>query len=70
MESCDTTIDGSVRIPLYQPIEGWGPGKILRRAGFAAFGIDGTGTLPLSERWSRFVQELSPKSGSVLCISL
>lgn len=44
MESCTTTIDGSVRIPLYQPIEGWAPEKILRRAGFAAFGIDGTGT--------------------------
>lgn len=48
METCPKTIDGSVRIPLYQPIDGWSVPKILRRAGFAAFGVDGTGITNIS----------------------
>lgn len=43
MEDCPKTIEGSVRIALYQPITGWSIPQIARRAGFAAFGVDGTG---------------------------
>ena len=35
----------TLNVPLYKPIEGWGPAATIRRAGFAFFGIYGTGAL-------------------------
>ena len=35
--------EGSVSVPLYQPIQNWDFPSILRRLGFAFFGIYGTG---------------------------
>lgn len=32
-------IEDSVNVPLYQPIEGWTPFNIARRAGYLAFGV-------------------------------
>lgn len=32
-------IEGSNSVPLYQPIEGWAPQQVLRKAGFAFFGV-------------------------------
>lgn len=32
-------IAGTVNVPLYQPIAGWSPQQILRRAGYAFFGV-------------------------------
>lgn len=32
-------IGGSVNVPLYQPIDGWSPFNIARRAGYLAFGV-------------------------------
>lgn len=32
-------IQGSINLPLYQPIEGWEQRKVLRRLGFALFGV-------------------------------
>eukprot|EP01025_Chloroclados_australasicus_P017424 TRINITY_DN1889_c0_g2_i3.p1 TRINITY_DN1889_c0_g2~~TRINITY_DN1889_c0_g2_i3.p1 ORF type:complete len:331 (-),score=25.49 TRINITY_DN1889_c0_g2_i3:220-1110(-) len=45
-------INGSVNIPLYQPISGMGIAANVRRAGFAFFGIFGT------ERNPQFVQDV------------
>lgn len=35
---------GSLSTPLYLPIQNWDIASIIRRAGFAFFGIYGTGT--------------------------
>lgn len=32
-------IKGSINVPFFQPIEGWSAWKVLRRAGFAFFGV-------------------------------
>eukprot|EP01024_Parvocaulis_polyphysoides_P057457 TRINITY_DN61173_c0_g1_i1.p1 TRINITY_DN61173_c0_g1~~TRINITY_DN61173_c0_g1_i1.p1 ORF type:complete len:253 (-),score=34.46 TRINITY_DN61173_c0_g1_i1:216-944(-) len=46
-------IENTVNVPLFQPIEGWTPWKIARRAGFALFGVlNGTEINP------NFVQEI------------
>eukprot|EP01025_Chloroclados_australasicus_P049091 TRINITY_DN557_c0_g2_i2.p1 TRINITY_DN557_c0_g2~~TRINITY_DN557_c0_g2_i2.p1 ORF type:complete len:241 (+),score=18.72 TRINITY_DN557_c0_g2_i2:63-785(+) len=46
-------IENSINVPLFQPIEGWTPWKIARRAGFALFGVlNGTEINP------NFMQEI------------
>lgn len=40
-------IEGSVNVPLYQPIEGWDAYNIARRVGYLAFGVlEGTEANP------------------------
>lgn len=34
--------EGSKSLPLYIPIQGWGPAAVVRRIGFSFFGIYGT----------------------------
>eukprot|EP01024_Parvocaulis_polyphysoides_P043594 TRINITY_DN3997_c1_g1_i1.p1 TRINITY_DN3997_c1_g1~~TRINITY_DN3997_c1_g1_i1.p1 ORF type:complete len:285 (-),score=39.18 TRINITY_DN3997_c1_g1_i1:211-1065(-) len=50
-------INGSVNIPLYQPISGMGIAPNIRRAGFAFFGIFGT------ERNLSFLEDISQTFG-------
>eukprot|EP01023_Acetabularia_acetabulum_P003110 TRINITY_DN1132_c0_g1_i3.p1 TRINITY_DN1132_c0_g1~~TRINITY_DN1132_c0_g1_i3.p1 ORF type:complete len:309 (+),score=32.68 TRINITY_DN1132_c0_g1_i3:2-928(+) len=50
-------IDGSVNIPLYQPISGMGIAPNVRRVGFAFFGIFGT------ERNLQFIEDMMQKFG-------
>jgi hypothetical protein len=44
---------GSLSTPLYNPIQKWDLPSILRRAGFAFFGIYGTGALTGRARWHK-----------------
>eukprot|EP01023_Acetabularia_acetabulum_P028400 TRINITY_DN2682_c0_g2_i3.p1 TRINITY_DN2682_c0_g2~~TRINITY_DN2682_c0_g2_i3.p1 ORF type:complete len:238 (+),score=31.28 TRINITY_DN2682_c0_g2_i3:79-792(+) len=58
-------IENSINVPLFQPIQGWTPWKVARRAGFALFGVlNGTEINP------NFIQEIeeiiSKDSGAVI----
>ncbi|KAL4430353.1 hypothetical protein ABPG77_002159 [Micractinium sp. CCAP 211/92] len=59
-------IPGSVNCCFYQPIEGWSPDKIIRRAGFAFFGVYGTEANP------DFVEEVAAaapkKNGGIILV--
>lgn len=63
-------IQGSVNVPLYQPIQGWEQRKVLRRIGFALFGVfNGTEVNPDFEQQ---LQEAVPdvQGGAVLICNL
>lgn len=59
-------IPGSTNCCFYQPIEGWSPDKIIRRAGFAFFGVYGTEANP------DFVDEVAAaapkKNGGIILV--
>jgi hypothetical protein len=48
---------GSVNVPLYRPILGWDIPSNIRRAGFAFFGVFGTGELTQRRMRSCAVKE-------------
>lgn len=63
-------IQGSINVPLYQPIEGWEQRKILRRLGFALFGVfNGT---EINPNFMQQLQEAAPdmEAGAVLICNL
>jgi hypothetical protein len=50
---------GARSLPLYIPIQGWAPAAVIRRAGFAFFGIYGT---ELNREFGAQAEALIPKS--------
>lgn len=63
-------IQGSVNIPLYQPISGWEQRKVLRRLGFALFGVlNGT---EINPNFLEQLQEAAPdlEAGAILVCNL
>ncbi|GMH43867.1 hypothetical protein BSKO_11801 [Bryopsis sp. KO-2023] len=65
MANSSMKVDGSVQIPLYQPIEGWSIPKTMRRAGFAAFGVEGT---ELNPAWLEQVEATIPKDKEIYVV--
>ncbi|CAL5220199.1 g2172 [Coccomyxa viridis] len=62
-------IPGSINIPLYRPITGWGTRSVLRRAGFAFFGIfNGTELNP--DFFLDIVAAVSKDLGAVLLCNI
>lgn len=55
----------SVSLPLYLPIQNWDVASVIRRAGFAFFGIYGT---ELNTNFAAEVQELVPKGRRIIVL--
>ncbi|GBF94343.1 hypothetical protein Rsub_06965 [Raphidocelis subcapitata] len=57
--------EGARSLPLYIPIQGWGPAATIRRIGFSFFGIYGT---ELNTSFAEEVASLVPKGREVILV--